>query len=583
MRVVYVSFKSQRTGPRTISRNLVALTNVPASYHTVSLLLCKFLWHGNMSEALESYRNKYSFARGASRRNEAGNIQLQKALAEIDGLFAGLNFLDRIESSTDEASSTASPPGHPTTRCSGSPEGSFDDGIFEELEGLTTTSQQTPNPVYHDEPAIRAGPERLPPAFDWTPIQNVRDGMEVMWKNFEAVAQDINSPQVNDLQQYYGTARTLRETGVFAFRSSLTGPAPNTLKEVFAFTSLAYVVQSLLRDRGRLKPTDILDGISMWMNAISDTGERQLFQKLARRLWPEAHNHLHFIPLLDKRDINVPPLIHRPQPQFSRNGNPCVSEFIGDRVSRPLAFQDSQEPMFWKQNHTVANEPGFPSWPMHDQASVEAAHMTQATYSMSENTHESWQWNQFLPLENTGLQQFDFNQNNSGLAPKTSHARPPEAASWQAEQQAPAEIGYTGPIDPVSQVHINQMPITTSNLQATKMFCGILILFEILGELPFLLSGRGLTAKGLKSFNPFSTQQKKQIKQIRNKILKPLKREEELDDPRFRALLSMSKQLVHRGNLQSIDETRSYLVAVGKVRQRRDLDISKLTFHERKF
>lgn len=527
-----------------------------------------------MSEALDFYRDKYSFARGASRRNEAGNIQLQKALAEIDGLFAGLNFLDRIESSADEASSTASPPGHPTARCSGSPEGSFDDGIFEELEGFTTTSQQTPDPVYHDEPAIRAGPERLPPAYDWTPIRNVRDGMEMMWKNFEAVAQDINSPQVNDLQQYYGTARTLRETGVFAFRSSLTGPAPNTLKEVFAFTSLAYVVQSLLRDRERLKTIDILDGISMWMNAISDAGERQLFQKLAGRLWPEAQNHLHFIPLLDKRDINVPPLTHRPQPQFSWNGNPFVSDSIEDQISEPLTFQGSQELMFWKQHHTVANEPDFSSWPMHDQVSVEAACMTQAACSMSENTHECWQWNQFLPLENTGLQQFDFNQDNSGQTLEISHARPPEAAFWQAEQQAPAEIRCNGPIDPVSQAHINDMPITTPKLQATKMFCAILILFEILGELPFLLSGRGLTARGLQSFNPFSTQQKRQIKQIRNKILKPLKKKTDLDDPQFRALLSMSKQLVHRGNLQSIDETRSYLVTVGKVKQRRDLDIS---------
>src|SRR5216117_2067870 len=68
-----------------------------------------------MAASLGDWRQRYSFALGASRAGRAGERSqedLKRALAEVDGLFAGLKCLDKLEPSSDAPSpnSITTPP-----------------------------------------------------------------------------------------------------------------------------------------------------------------------------------------------------------------------------------------------------------------------------------------------------------------------------------------------------------------------------------------------------------------------------------------------------------------------------------------
>ena len=532
------------------------------TYCLSSIFHCASL-EGNMAASFNAYTDKFSFARSATRRHEVGRDHLQKALAQIDGLFAGLNYLDKTEPSIEPAFLDTSPSNSFTTQswCDlDTPVNAYSD----ELEITPTTSQTVFDFGDDGDRDTGSTSEPDPRKYDWSSICNVRDGMDVLWETIESVAEDLKSLHVDDLRRYYGNARTLRETGVFAFRSTLTGPAPSDLRNVFAFTSLTYVVQSLLHEKGRLEECDILDGIQVWMNTIQDEGERRLFQILAERIWPEAKTHLHFIDLPNYPHRDIPSPVPMPQHQSSWDNNHSAPEEVEQSTVQQFGSVAWQDHVSSAQNYPYMGGMQYNYWPTEGQADLGASLMAQTVNNITNNAHDCWQWYQFSQFRDFGPDSFNSGQECSNLVLTQPSTQLVEGGHLDSQSSGYVSVNIES-VEAAPDPLQGEVSITTSNLRETKMFYALLLFFELLGQLPYILSGKGLTAKGLESCLTFCQVQQKKRKQIRKEFLKPLKQHKVFENPCFRALLWMAKQFVDRGNLQSVEEVRAYLLTVGRV------------------
>jgi hypothetical protein len=125
----------------------------------------------------------------------------------------------------------------------------------------------------------------------------VRNGIEDVWKKFDALATELNAVAINRIREQYHDAEGLRRAGVLAFQSFLEGSALTNLWGIFASTSLSYVISSSLCKQGRWAEGDILAGVQIWFCAIRNHEEKNAFVTIVQRLWPEASHHLYKVPL----------------------------------------------------------------------------------------------------------------------------------------------------------------------------------------------------------------------------------------------------------------------------------------------
>ncbi|CAM1504589.1 Fc.00g021800.m01.CDS01 [Cosmosporella sp. VM-42] len=503
---------------------------------------------------LSSYAERYSFARGATRRNEAHASHLQSALAEIDGLFAGLRYLDKTEPPANAASPVPATPAFSTIWCYGSVSAP-PNGCQTELESLTPAPQtdQTTTPVDPYNTSSVTTPDAA--RHDWSAIRDVRQGMEMLWEKFESAVDELQVPAIDAIHQYYESAKGLRETGVFAFRNTLTGPVPNDLKRIFAFGSLSYVVSCLLYEKGRIPQHDILSGIQVWMNAIDDQKQRQAFQMLAQELWPEAKNHLHFIPLKFDPRSKIAEGVYTPGGQHHfREGFPNPSTQAATDCGNVAQIPST----------------GFHASPTTEEAvgGTMQGHISHPSTTLLEEADDCLSsWKDYLDFTKFG----PYIDQDVGLLdpqltyPDTGQGDPPnqrqEAVNADTQQFM---VEHVVKEDEFEQARPHQKTTSASDLQSTKMFWAILHFFDYCGELLFLLSGEGRTAKCLQSYLSL-VQEKLQVKkQIQKFFIEPLRRGRHAQMASFRAVLSIAKRFVELGFLQSEDETRDYMVRVGK-------------------
>ncbi|KAK7418240.1 hypothetical protein QQX98_004024 [Neonectria punicea] len=483
---------------------------------------------------LSSYTAFRSFAAGATRANEAGTrakAHLERALSEIDGLFAGLSYLDKTESS-----------GLAKERA---------DDLDRELDALSTSAaQQNTN---------TNGPDPRPQSRrrDWSSIRDVRDGMEHLWKEFDELADELNTDVVNNIRNYYGDAKGLRETGGIAFRNTLTGPAPSDLRKIFALTSLSYVVSCLLRDRNRLAEEDILAGIQVWMNAIQDPEEREAFIALAERLWPEAKNHLHFVPVEMSEDSR------RTAASLRRDPWTCMS--ISDQSIN--LFPDQPVPFSNSLNITMPVMETYPSPPLPVVSISEPspsgdAHVLNRTpqqvlenhvYTLTDLTQDSVQW-------------WEFSERSPDIYAGISTL---PIASQGGPSVLPPDTGqYLDGPNPIAQGAANdvfadgvtfEVPISPERLQRTTLFTVFFLFLDDLDQLLRNLSGGGMT---LKDPSPAyaCVQEQQQIKdRINEELMSPLMEEGRSKDASSRGIVSVANRFVSMGYLQTIEEVMLYM------------------------
>ena len=492
---------------------------------------------------------------------ERATSHLKQALAEIDGLFAGLNYIEK----TDAWKHDSGAAGDRTkgqafrTHC----ELELDSQIFSQAEHeLQPPNWETmgSNPVLPDSQMQQQQvSEHAPPSrYDWSSIRNVKEGSEHIWQRFDALAETLNQPAINQIRNKYNDAKGLRETGVFTFRDIVSGTAPNDLRQIFAFATLSYVISCLLYRENRIAKRDILSGIQVWRDAIQDDEEREAFVELARHLWPEAHERFHFI------DLDLP--------QQGLQTDLVLDGQCWDwTANRLVPMADVQPPVQQLQPNVAhgSNDTRIPApsgldlytADLLDDATQNIAHDSFGNYQyllekhiddLTTHSHESWDWSQLQNVQ----------PNHTGPAdwwtPQIP-GRPPEHApggsNFHAELERAIDLPVrTHAVDPCDK------------LRDTRTFQVILLYLHQLSSLLHLLSGQGLTAKSPKAVAAFNNDQQLQKRMIQEQYLDLLASSPISVGSQARAILSVARKFVKLGYLQTCHEVQDYMINVGRVR-----------------
>jgi hypothetical protein len=251
---------------------------------------------------IDKCRSKYSWAAGVTRGTPSAiewhQKDLETAFAEINGLMAGLRFQDEAESCTVEAASPSSLSQSPLG--SATPVSLFNTPQYptkildESVEHLREATVE-----HHAATCGKPIPdaEHQPMASQWAAIRSLREETAFHHERFQQLCQHLGDSTVSKLLETYPNAESVRNKGAQLVKDVLEGFRPRELSLVFAFASFAYAISQLLYKNGRIDRSEILADLSAWRNLISDPRERQTFDLIAQKLWPEAKDHLHFIPV----------------------------------------------------------------------------------------------------------------------------------------------------------------------------------------------------------------------------------------------------------------------------------------------
>jgi hypothetical protein len=121
------------------------------------------------------------------------------------------------------------------------------------------------------------------------------------------------------------------------------------------------------------------------------------------------------------------------------------------------------------------------------------------------------------------------------------------------------------PIEPTSH-HTSSL----ADLQGSAIMRNITRFLEECGESMHIFSGRGLTAKDLRSCVAFNQQGFAAKNLITSSFIQPLREHDICKEPSISGILSIVDRFVDLGYLQTIGEVRDYMLFVGKVDQPMD-------------
>ncbi|KAH7155871.1 hypothetical protein B0J13DRAFT_655535 [Dactylonectria estremocensis] len=489
----------------------------------------------NKTPNLNSYIPLRSFAAGASRANGAGvraKDHLKKALAEVDGLLAGLTYLDTTERSTPAA------------------ENALPDDLEREIHDLEIQASpegetQSNNGINTTETPSESRRR------DWSCIRDVRDGMELLWRDFDKLATKLNTKTINELRGGYDNAQGLREAGVFAFRNTLTGPTPNNLKSIFAFTGLSYVVSCLLRDRKRLPEDSVLSGVQIWMNAIQDRDERYAFATLAKDLWPEAKNHIQFLDFcMTEKGWHGGEVLR---------GDQWASVGDGAVVSGPDAFlpQHTRPVNLLSPTIPSADQYQTPAIQNYNPGPVQqypfdytnltpGQGLADHVMGLTDQTFETFELFQFMDVDAGSLCFPGTDKGGpSGL--------PPEMPSFDQT----GSMSQTESDDMTDDEPMSDTSVSREALQNTPLFLALSTFLKDMYQLLYILSGMEMTARLLEK-------QRHIDDRIDQDYIWPLLTADgyEKDTPSER-ILWMARKFVRSGHLQTVEEVRAYMTIIG--------------------
>lgn len=233
--------------------------------------------------------------------------ELTGALSEVDGLLAGINYLDRLEpesenthlsSASNDKESASTPPDSANSSWVGHlpldlPQ--LDASRSEERSNIELRNlRKIINEKLFDS---NDNSHQVPRESQWATLRSLRMASTYHYKQFIKVTADSTSPDVRKLRKSYVTAKNMLDMGILTFRNVLYGQIPTTLVDIFAFASLSYVISKTLHSNGHIDESDILAGILDWRAAIVDESERSTFDEIARQLWPESKEIMHFHPI----------------------------------------------------------------------------------------------------------------------------------------------------------------------------------------------------------------------------------------------------------------------------------------------
>lgn len=520
---------------------------------------------------LSSYTNLFSVSGGATRAGPGGaraQEHLEKALAEVDGLSAAFIYLDATEST---GASTNRPR----------------DDLAQELQALCATASfneatdSQPYAVHNDARAHEIA---------WSSIRTVRDGMSVLWDHFVDVAANLDNPAINNILVDYQDAKGLRQTGAIAFRNTVTGLAPNDLCKIFAFCSLSYVVSCLLYSRNRIAEGDILAGIRLWLDALEKEDEREAFELLAKSLWPEARNHLHFMDFsMGTQSQRLATSLRRgvtPSSVLPNYTGPASSSFTNTRLGhQPSLRYNLESDVHHSEDNTSVHPTSHAQLEEIDPSllDLQRARDSLSMYAqgLTQLTHDECDFSlglsgppeSYPALSPTRWQDFDpgpFYHINFEMDLIGDN----EFTIPSAPVQSP--LTYASPRQLRSgRSHNLSTSITTTEsdsitqLQGTSVFRAVVQFIHENACFWYDLAGSGLVLKDFRSCLAWFQERLPRKRQIQASFIQPLSSQKNKRDLVSRGIVAIAEAFFERGLLQDREDIEFYMELVGNVRDMR--------------
>ncbi|KAK4245419.1 hypothetical protein C7999DRAFT_34182 [Corynascus novoguineensis] len=490
---------------------------------------------------IDNCRHKYSWAAGVSRGTASAikwhQRDLETAFAEINGLIAGLRYQDQAED--HRAPETSAPSFSPSSRgfschtdMPGIPQ--YPSEITDEnLENPPTSTGE----MKRQSAATGAAPatEHQPNASHWASIRSLREETAFHHERFQQLCEELKDPTISNLLETYPDAKNIRDVGAQLVKDVLEGIRPEKLELVFAFTSFAYSISQLLFKKGRMEKSEILADINVWRNLISNTKERQAFELIAQRLWPEARDHIHFIPVIAHRYPRNAPIHGFPSPV---SGNPVASSFP---ISPSLPI--NEQPDLSTAAFSTGHQDPF--------GSGADCNYTGNLVGLMNLSNEEFHFADFDVLSNNIFQQ---PLSDIGWTQPNGVHEPPDPSCTSARAD--------GSNDGQEQPPWATLVMGETSLCDTGMFLAVLIFLQDIAGLVYVLSARGFGWRRHRICKAEENSQAAFCTTARAKFFEPRVRSLKFQTPAFSALLSLAEKLTEGGILRSIAEIRFYLVSV---------------------
>ncbi|KAE9367334.1 hypothetical protein N431DRAFT_561345 [Stipitochalara longipes BDJ] len=546
---------------------------------------------------IDQWKGRWSFARGATkathRTKGQSMTELTEALAEVDGLLAGINYQEKAEPDLEEIPSLSpsnnncnnSPPQNPATA-------SWFGHLAVDLPQLGSLGSEERSKIEPrhlrsilNDKLVNSNdkPRQIPRESQWTTIRSLRKASMLHYNDFAKITADSTNTHIRKLRKSYVTAKKLLEMGVLTFRQVLHGQNPTTLVDIFAFASLSYVISKTLHAKGHIDESDILSGILDWRDAITDERERSAFEDIAGQLWPEAKLIMHFIPL--ERVTTSPEIagLRRDENEARYTTSFMSQEVMDGGTLRP-----------GEGNIASREDPPLSPWAHPDASGLQAnkfetlclsevenppgglqnyvRHLTQETKSHPEFTFSDW-----FNLDSAFLDGFldpDFYET---LAPdigpevldplRTECVNDTEFASAEPPSCSPDDLAEPSPDeqrDPLAHDSTLHRLLDTPLFQIVVHF---MIEISEMGDLLNVLSGGGvMSGKDGRTTSPSRQpwEASEFLVQASKYFLGPLHDEAAQIDGIFSGIVAMAEMFVKLGSLQTVREVENYIITVGR-------------------
>lgn len=481
---------------------------------------------------------------------------LERHLAQLDGLFVGSKLLDKGQ-----------PPTSDQSQCIGLNDPSASSGYWsdarpvdelqEELEGI---HQQTSGTT-QEETGAQSMPVQAN-VFDaestrrsWNMVQQFRTVMQDYWLRGRAVALGKDMHDIIELHSRHQSPGDFRDYALFNIRAVATQSVPLDLNMVFVLVSLVYAALKVLRSMELMFDLDVLNGINTCIDLLQDPTERRVFMEFAKRTYQECQQLKFTRRMSSQRHTNS-----TPQAQANLSQPSMASMSLMPFNDAYLSPSDSQHP----DARSVNSDFGYP-WLSSEFPSFHPSPLlamsdpgTRPVFSPESSagfgaapsvSSSSWH-------DQTALERSDYGGDGSQL-----EGYPTTHMSSTGSVPQITHIDFNG-FRSADSINPERNPFAAAS-KALKPFIAFLSYFD---ETLYRLSGNGITAKKLQSGLPYNDEDQEIAKgNIKGYFLSPSE-PSTCDQPEiFRTIQSITIHFVDMGLLSTITETNDFMNCIGKV------------------
>ncbi|KAI3537967.1 hypothetical protein CSPX01_09764 [Colletotrichum filicis] len=520
----------------------------------------------------------------------------RRALAEIDGVFAGLTFLETSEDlqaahdarlapqptfdngpQQQNGTNLGSRDGGPLSR----QYGSFPDSDASDIDMSSASGHETRAPSNMRQPESTNEIE-----LAWYSLRAVRRGMKEQHQRLINIASGTSYDNIRKLSKICFSADRMVEMGILTYRDVLYSTVPDTLAEVVAFFSLSKVILDLLAQRARVVKTNILPSLKRWRGCIANADDQEAFAWLASVMWPlESLSTLEEPGNTDTQDggrslqrsKSEHPASQPRDPVQPQNAQ-CEQQDLGEPSSsrdiRGKYFSTSQRREYFQELQPTDEQNTFQpgGWGSGDMGGAVSIHHFEEPMTIR-NTRsptggpsgpQFHDWSRFRGVSPNYLEWSPHRSLSEYVSPQTFL---PLADRSISNPSPPPEECALGHVNKPGMIYFKCTNVDGENnifnLRDTPVFLSMLAFTHDIADFFYRLSGSGKTVQCTKRGSAYASERSKAERILREELFHPLQRSSPYSMP-FLALLSVAERFVVLGSLGTLEEVQDYLVAISR-------------------